>query len=412
MSLTGATNAAVSAMKSQSAALSTISYNLANVSTTGFKASTSDFSSLLSSDGTDSDATGGVTVASKSNISAEGLQVSSESASDLAIDGSGFFVVSDGIDSTSTYYTRDGSFTVNSDGYLENDGYYLLGWPTDTDGNVIGASRASNLEAIDTDEISNYAAASTELTLTGNLPANATTGDSYSTDNVEVYDSLGTSILTTATWTKTGDNTWEVSFSGTTSGSDGSSTSPITVEFNEDGSLKSVSSTSITIAGSSGASDVDLTVDFGTIGASDGITQLTDSSTTISSTVSADSDGVEYGTLTDISIDDDGTVYAKYSNEATIAIYKIPIATFANAEGLEELSGSIYAATNDSAAAVLHLADTDGVGSITAYALESSTTNTSTEFSNMIAAQQAYSAAAQVITASKDMFDTLISAIR
>ena len=212
MSLTGAVNSAVSAMKAQSAALSIVSYNLANVSTTGFKASSSNFASLLTSASGET-VSGGVTVTSKSNVTATGLLSSTDSATDLAIDGDGFFCVQTADTDSEVCYTRNGNFEVDTDGYLKNGDYYLLGWPTDTDGNVIGSSTTGNLEKIDTNAYASYAAATTTLDMAGNLPANAETGTSYTSDAIEVYDSLGTSMTLTATWTKAADNSWTVSFS-------------------------------------------------------------------------------------------------------------------------------------------------------------------------------------------------------
>ncbi|MBP0650988.1 flagellar hook-basal body complex protein, partial [Mycobacterium tuberculosis] len=88
--------------------LSTISYNLANSSTTGFKASSTSFSSLLTSSGSASETSGGVSAVSRSNVSAYGLISSTSSATDLAIDGDGFFPVTDGVDGEEVYYTRSG----------------------------------------------------------------------------------------------------------------------------------------------------------------------------------------------------------------------------------------------------------------------------------------------------------------
>lgn len=421
MSLTGAVNSAVSAMKSQSAALSIVSYNLANVSTTGFKASSANFSSLLTSSTGENTVAGGVTVSSKSNVTATGLLSSADSATDLAIDGDGFFCVETAAEDSEVYYTRNGSFTIDDDGYLQNGDYYLVGWPTDTDGNVVGSSTSGNLERIDTNAYASYAAASENMSLTGNLPANATVGSSYTSDEIEVYDSLGTSMTVSATWTKTAENTWTVSFSDPTLSSDNTttagttSTSSITLTFNDDGSIASTSPSpaTLSITGlTTGAADLSIALDFGDSGSSSKMTQLSDNDGTLSANITADTDGVAYGTYTSVSISEDGTVSASYSNGASIAIYKIPVATFANPDGLEEMSSSIYAASSSSSAATLHIGGEDGAGTVKSYELEGSTTDSNTEFSNMMSAQQAYSAASQVFSTTKSMFDTLLQAIR
>lgn len=419
MSLTGAMNAAVSAMQAQSTALSIISNNLANVSTTGYKASSTSFSSLLTSSGSASSSSGGVTATKSQNILASGTLVESSVSTNIAVDGDGFFAVTSG-DGSSVYYTRNGSFTVDDDtGYLTNNGYSLLGWPTDADGNVVGGTTGSNLEIIDTDTLSGYAAATTTATLKGALPADAT---SSLTSELTVYDSLGTSYTLQVTWTKstTDDNTWSMSFGDLTDG-DGNTVSGATVSgdttitFDSDGKLKSPETTSLAISGlTDGASDLSITLDLGTAGASDGLSQYTPDTSSTSTTVdiSCEGNGCAYGTMSGVTIDEDGTVYANYSNGESISIYKIPLATFANSDGLTEMSNSVYTTNGSTSSATYHFADSDGVGSIKDYELEESTTDTNTEFSSMIAAQQAYSSASQVISTAKDMFDALLQAVR
>ncbi|PIO98153.1 FlgE protein [uncultured Pleomorphomonas sp.] len=421
MSLTGAMNAAVSAMQAQSTALSIISNNLANVSTTGYKASSASFASLLTSGSTTS-SSGGVTASKSQNILASGTLVSSSVSTNIAVDGDGFFAVTSG-DGSEVYYTRNGAFTVDDDtGYLTNNGYSLLGWPTDADGNVVGGTTETNLEIIDTDKLAGYAAATTSISLDGTLPANAAVGDEY-TSELELYDSLGTAYTMNVTWTKTDVNTWTMSFGDLTTG-DGTvdssasvTTTPstVTITFNSDGTLASPEAATLSISGmSDGASTMSVSLDFGTANASDGLSQYTpdDSSSSTTVDIACTGNGCAYGTLSGVTIDEDGTVYANYSNGKAISIYKIPLATFSNANGLTEMSNSVYSASSNSSGASYHFANSDGVGSIQSSELEESTTDTNTEFSSMIAAQQAYSAASQVISTAKDMFDSLLSAVR
>lgn len=419
MSLTGAMNAAVSAMQAQSSALSIISNNLANVSTTGYKASSASFSSLLTSSGSVSSASGGVTVAKSQNLLESGTLVDSSISTNIAIDGDGFFAVTTG-DGSEIYYTRNGSFSVDEDtGYLTNNGYTLLGWATDADGNVIGGTTEGSLEAIDTDSMTGYAAATTSVSLDGALPADAT---SSLTSSIELYDSLGTAYNLAVTWTKstTDDNTWTMKYGDLTT-SDGTvvstavKSSDVTITFNSDGTLKDPSTTTLTISGlTSGADSLSVALDLGTVGATDGLSQYTPDDSTSSTTVdiASSGDGCAYGTLSGVTIEEDGTVSANYSNGESVAIYKIPLATFSNANGLTEMSNSVYAASTTSSGATYHFANSDGVGAIKDYELEESTSDTNTEFSSMIAAQQAYSAASQVISTAKDMFDSLLSAVR
>jgi flagellar hook protein FlgE len=421
MSLTGALSSAVSSLNAQSQAIAMVSDNLANSSTVGYKTTYASFEQLVTGTSSAGYSSGGVLASSRSDVSAQGLLVSSTTSTNLAISGNGFFVVSPSSAGTDVYYTRDGAFTTDSDGYLVNNGYYLMGWPTDADGNVQGAESAGSLTAIDTNTISTTASASTSATIQANLPADAATNDTFTT-SMEVYDSLGTAQSLTINWTKTGTNTWAASFSDPTSPTDPSTTtgtvssSPVAITFNSDGSLASTSPSPaiLSISGwADGAADSSITLNLGSAGGVSGLTQYSSGSTSPSVSVSSiTSNGMAYGTLTGISIGDGGIVSAKYSNGQTIAIYKVPVATFTNTDGLSVMNGSIYAATTTSGNASLHEAGTGGAGAIKGGTLESSTTDSSEEFSTMIAAQQAYSASAQVITAVNKMFDTLLSAVR
>lgn len=421
MSLTGALSSAISALSAQSQSLSMISDNIANSDTTGYKTTSAMFDALVTaSSNATSYASGGVTVSGRANITQQGLLASTSNATDVAIQGSGFFVVSNATSGGTVAYTRNGAFTINNQGYLENNGYYLEGWRTDADGNVVGNESASNLTAINTQVASTSGSATTKTTFAANLPSDAATGDTY-TSSMTVYDSLGAANSMQVTWTKTGTNTWSASFANPTSASDtttatGTASGTIDITFNSDGSLASTSPSPATIAitgWTDGAADSSITLDLGTVGKTDGLTQYASGETTPSVNVtSIDSDGLSYGKLSSISIGKDGVVDATYSNGQTIAIYKIAVATFSDPNGLAASSDGIYSATVTSGNAALQASGENGAGTIYGSELESSTTDTSSQFSSMISAQQAYSAASQVISTVNKMYDTLISAMR
>ena len=421
MSLSGALSSAISALSAQSQSLSMISDNIANSDTTAYKTTSAMFDALVTaSSNTTSYASGGVTVSGRSNITQQGLLAATSNATDVAIQGSGFFVVTDATSGGTVAYTRNGAFTINNAGYLENNGYYLEGWRTDADGNVVGSESASNLEAINTQVASTSGSATTKTTIAANLPSDAATGDTY-TSSMTVYDSLGAANTMQITWTKTDTNTWSASFANPTSASDtttatGTASGTIDITFNSDGSLASTSPdpATVSITGwTDGAADSTITMDLGTAGGTDGLTQYASGETTPSVNVtSIDSDGLSYGKLSSISIGKNGVVDATYSNGQTIAIYKIAVATFADPNGLAASSNGIYSATVTSGNAALQASGENGAGTIYGSELESSTTDTSSQFSSMISAQQAYSAASQVISTVNKMYDTLISAMR
>jgi flagellar hook protein FlgE len=420
MSLSGALNSAVSALNAQSSALAMISDNLANSTTTGYKTTSASFSSLLTGTSSGSSySSGGVSVAPTSNISAQGLLAASSVSTNMAIDGNGFFVVSSESDTNDTFYTRNGEFTVDAEGYITNNGYYLQGWPTDADGDVKGGGTGS-LEAIDTKAISTIASATTTASLIANLPAEAEINSTF-TSPIEVYDSLGTAASMTVTWTKTAENTWSASFSDPVLSSDTSqtigdvSTAAVTITFNSDGTLNTTMPRPPTVGitdWTTGAGDSSITLDLGASGTSSGLSQLSTGSETLTVDLETIKNGIGFGSVTNITIGDEGTVYANYDNGEQRAIYKIPVATFANANGLGALSGGIYAASNESGTSTLRIAGTNGAGTIYGSKLEASQTDTNQEFANMMSAQQAYSGAAQIMSTANSMFDTLISAVR
>ena len=116
--------------------------------------------------------------------------------------------------------------------------------------------------------------------------------------------------------------------------------------------------------------------------------------------------------MDNVEIQSDGSVVATFSNGETRNIYKIPIATFINADGLLEDSNGIYSISNYSGNATLHTAGTGSAGTMKSSSLESSTVDTSTEFASMLSAQQAYSSASQIISTAGNMFDSLLQAVR
>jgi flagellar hook protein FlgE len=429
MSLGGAMNTAVSALNAQSQQLAMISENLANSSTTGYKTVTGGFATLLNGQSTSKYSSGGVTVYTKQNVTAQGQIQSTSTTTDMAIDGNGMFCVSYNKDTSDMYFSRDGSFTEDNEGYLTLNGkYYLEGWPTDSNGNVTSSdtSSVSGLEAVNLNTHSTSAAGTTTYTLAQNLPADATVNASFST-SLSIYDSLGVAETVPATWTKTAANTWTVSLSnptnssGTTSGTIGGNTT-YTLNFTSAGALSSITDSggtavttpTITVSSwTSGASASSISFNLGASGSASGLTQFSSGSTTPTiDKKSSSQDGYAYGRLTGVTVGTDGTITAKYDNGQTIPIYKVPIATFNNVDGLSSLSDNVYQMTSTSGSYTLHTAGSGGSGKIDGSSLESSGTDTANELSLMIVAQQAYSAASQIISTSKSMFDDLMQVAR
>jgi len=439
MSLYGAMMTGVAGLSANSTALSVASSNIANVNTVGYKSATSEFATLLASASSTGDtSSAGVIATAGQNVTQQGLLTTTSSATDLAISGNGFFVVSNSpTDTTEQEYTRAGSFTTDSNGDLKNaSGLYLLGWKLDTSGNP--PTNPADLSLINVSNLSGKAVASTKIGLQANLQASATTASSYAVGDmslattdanyvtpdfqrtINVVDSQGGTQPLEWSFVKTAANTWayEASYAGDSTNITGSN--PIasgSMVFNSDGSLQSVTPTggsasttgavSINIpwdSTTSGLSPQDLTVNMGTLGGSDGLTQFDTTSTLTSANV----DGAVYGNVNGISIASDGTVSANFSNGLTQAVFKIPLATFANPDGLSEVSGNAFAATPGSGTPVVNVASTGGSGTINSKELEGSTVDLATEFTNLITTQRAYSACSRIVTTASQMLDELL----
>jgi flagellar hook protein FlgE len=429
MSLNTALNAAVSGLSAQSDRLSAIADNIANSSTTAYKTTDLSFQALVNNSG--AEVAGSVTTTAFSDVQQQGTIESTDTDTNLAINGDGFFVVSSSLENRSSAYTysRNGDFTTDADGYLVNDeGNYLLGQLTNTDGAVIAtnANDINSLEPVNVNTVKGAAKATTTLAISANLPADAATGAVFTT-STEIFDSLGISSTIGETWTKTAANTWSLALStpvltsdGTTvSGTMTSPTTPIDISFNGDGSLASTSPSPITIGidfsgtGDTGAADSSIALNLGTVGGTDGLTQdSSETSTPEVSVSSVDQDGLRYGKLSSVSISSTGLVTAKFDNGLSLPVYQIPIATFSDADALTHVNGSVYAYNSSAGTIQLQDPDVGTAGSISPSSLEDSTTDTSTEMDKMIVAQQAYSAASKLITTVDTMYTTLLQAIQ
>ena len=193
-------------------------------------------------------------------------------------------------------------------------------------------------------------------------------------------------------------------------------TNPIasgTMSFNADGTLANANSTatpatgnvSVTIpfSSTSGLSPQTISINMGTVGSSNGVTQYDSPSVLTSATP----DGAAYGSLTGVTIGTGGVVTAQYSNGLSRNVYQLPLATFANPDGLNAVTGNAYQASENSGAATLNDANTGGSGTIQSSSLENSTVDLATEFTNLITTQRAYSAASRIVTTADTMLQTL-----
>jgi flagellar hook protein FlgE len=429
MSLYSALYAGVSGLSAQSSAMATVADNITNVNTVGYKGTSAQFESLVNGGSVSSTySAGGVTATAKSLISKQGLLQASSSLTDIAIDGAGFFVVRSSADASgATAFTRAGSFTTDSSGYLRNtSGYYLMGWPLDTQGNYANTGAISSLEPIRPTALTGAAAPTTSIELRANLDstseavADYDAGDMSSGDvdpqfsrSVEIYDSQGTAHTLTFNFVKTGANQWAAEITGDPTDISSVNGDPVgangmiastTVSFNADGSLD-LGTPATALFGSlqleynNGAAAMPISLDLGSNAGLDGLTQFGSTSALLSSTV----DGGMLGTVASVKISDTGVVSAVFDDGTSRAIYQLPIATFQNPDGLTRIGGNAYIVSEDSGNFALNEPGTVGGGKISASMLEASNVDLASEFSNMILFQRAYSASSKIITTVDDM---------
>ena len=443
MSLYDAMMIGVAGLDANSKALSISSSNIANVNTIGYKTTNSAFATMLASaTGSQGASDSSVMASAQQNIVQQGLLISTSSPTDLAISGNGFFQVSTQPNlQGQSLYTRAGSFTPDSAGNLENTaGLYLMGWAIN--GNANPTTNPNALQAINLSNLAGKGEATTTMSLQQNLQASATQVSGYDintnsmaggqvtpdfTRTINVYDSQGGSQPVQIDYVKTGANKWnyEVTYQGDQNNIDTTGTGlppPMIaageLDFNSDGSLANVipnGGTGSPASGSfalnipwnpstSGLQPQAISVDMGTVGKTDGTSQFDSDSVMTNANV----DGAVFGSVTGVKIDPDGTVNASYSNGLSEAVFKIPLVTFANPDGLSSVSGNAFAQTAQSGSAMVNPAGTGGAGSIASNSLEGSTVDLATEFTNMITTQRAYSASARVVTTASQMLDTLM----
>ena len=391
-------------LNASSKALNTVANNLANMNTTAFKSQNVTFSDLFyqqigtAGSGNPLQVGAGTQVASTQTDFSTGSMNSDGIPTDMAIDGSGFFVVQSG---GMTEYTRDGNFLLASDGSLETQGgEKVMGYPTAN--GVVNTSAPLTAIQIPTNGVL-PAQATSHFSFTGNLDASSAGGASTSMETT-VYDSLGIAHIATVTFTKssTTPNSWDYSVSlpgGDLSATGTASNATGTVTFDSNGNLIVPSSTAtpaaIGFTGlADGASDLSLTWNLYNSAGQPLISQ-----TASASGASAQfQDGYAAGAYREFSVDPTGLVSVTYENGKTVNVAQIAIASVTNAQGLAHLGNGLYATTAASGQASVGAAASGGRGSIEGQTLEGSNVNISTQFANLIIEQQAFDASSKAIT--------------
>ena len=440
MSLLGAMNTAISGLTAQSAAFGNISDNVANSQTTGYKEVETSFVDYLTTSTTAVNDPGAVVAQPDylNNIQGTITQVTNPLA--LAIAGQGFFAVSQQTGEANSiptfnpqqFYSRAGDFQLNSSGYLINSaGEYLNGWSVDP---ASGIANQNSLAPIQVTQTVYNPVATSSVTLSANLPATPASGTGTSaapiSSDIDVYNSLGTVHTITLNWVQTSANNWsvqvncpdsatpdcgtaDVSFGPSATGDDIAPSGTIgnlAVDATDPGGVSVSTATDGTPAAVSfnadfGTGNQAITLNLGNYGGTNGVTQYAGTQYNLEGLTQ---NGVPPGSFAGVTPQANGDIVVNYNNGQTRTIAQVPLVTFNAPNALQRQDGQSFTATLGSGTPLAEVASTNGAGNLVTGSVESSNVDIATEFSNLIVAQQAYSANAKMVTTAQQMLETTV----
>ncbi|AIO75049.1 flagellar hook protein FlgE [Burkholderia multivorans] len=406
----------LSGLAGASNALDVIGNNIANANTVGFKSSTAQFSDMYANSIATSVNTQigiGTALASVQQQFGQGTINTTNSSLDVAINGNGFFQMSN--NGTITY-TRDGTFQRDKNGYIVNSqGLNLMGYAADKNG-VINTAQTVPLQAPTTNiaptattKITGQFNLNSQDTVPTKTPFDATDTTTYNySTSIQVYDSLGGSQAVNIYFVKSAAGTWEAY-----AGVQGGTTNDLgTIQFDSSGAISGTTTGSpatptaalgqfqFTVPNTDGsATPQTLTLDLtGTTqyGGKDGVNNLAQ-------------DGYASGTLTTFTIGTDGKLTGNYSNGQTAVLGQIALANFNNPNGLVNIGGNQYAETAASGVPQISVPGSTNHGTLQGSALENSNVDLTSQLVNLITAQRNYQANAQTIKTQQTVDQTLIN---
>jgi flagellar hook protein FlgE len=419
-----ALQAGVSGLLAEQTRMDAVGNNIANSNTVGYKSVDVLFADALYQvlkpataasgklSGGDAVSVGeGVQVSGTHTDFAQGNLMATGRSTDVAVEGEGFLPVTDG---NQVYYTRNGSLGLDANGYLVQlaSGLRVLATPPPASGASTGSAAAATSGSAatvtpqDTLQVplgqTTAAHATSQVGLGGNLDSRAAAGAQFQVTS-RVYDSLGAGHDMTLSFTRSATaGQWDV----TATSPDGAATlaAPTSITFDANGTASPASlSLQFALNGGSGAGTPQpITVSLANV------TQLAqDNSAALRS-----QDGLPPGTLTGISISEDGTVLGVFSNGMAKPLGRVVTGSFTNPSGLESVRDSLYQASLSSGTPAYGVPGSAGHGAIRAGQLESSNVNLTQEFADMIVTQRSYQASSRVVTTADQMLQDLMSVIR
>ena len=425
MTISSSLNAGVAGLSANASRLATISDNIANSATYGYKRAQADFSSLVIESGSGTYSAGGVRVTTQRLIDQPGALATTSNPTDLTVRGRGFLPVTtesalnNQTDDFPFFLSTTGSFRTDAEGYLRTEaGIVLMGWPADADGTVPTFPRdtSAGLEPIQINVNQFAGEPTTRVALGVNLPATETEFGADGTPlelSVEYFDNLGTSQSINIQFSPTipaapgATNTWTMQMRDSALG--GAVIGEYTVVFDDTrgsgGTIASVTTVSggaydgttgqLTVNVAGGPIDINI----GAVGTGEGLTQLSDSF----APTSISKDGSPVGNLIAVEVDTNGFVRANFDIGITRTIYQIPLIDLPNPNGLIPMDNQIYRTSNESGTFFLWDAADGPTGDIVGFALEESATDVAGELTQLIQTQRAYSSNAKVIQTVDEM---------
>jgi flagellar hook protein FlgE len=408
--------ASLSGLSANASALSVIGNNLANLNTVGFKGSSSSFQDLFASASGASGTQGngdpsqiglGTRLGAISQDFSQGSFQSSGNATDMAIQGSGFFTLrtKDG----SQAFSRSGNFSINKNGVLSDpSGNQVMGWNrTDQTLSTNGPTSPVIINVAATSPPS----ATTSIGTTTNLSALAAKDDVFSAP-VQIYDSLGAShsvLFTYKKGTLAGD--WDVSV--TTDGGAtvdvGNGTNTMAMHFDSTGKLTSpTTNPSLSFTGwTNGATSP--STKWEVFPAATPLQSSITSFASASATSNTAQNGYGAGSVNSLTVDQNGVVIGNFTNGQTLSLAQVAITTFPNQSGLTKNGSNTWGETESSGVPNVGAANKGGRGAVLGANLELSNVDVATEFTALIIAQRGYQANSRLVTTSDQLLQETLN---
>lgn len=415
MSLYGVMRTGVSGMAAQSSKLAAVADNIANANTNGYKRAQTEFSSLILGNNSGQYVSGGVTPTTRYMISQQGALSFTTSSTDLAVQGNGFFVVSD--PGGTPYLTRAGSFIPNGQGDLVNAaGFRLMGMRIDGATPPIVVNDLAGLEVVNISQVALEATPSTGGRFSANLDsnaealvapatppsANAATTAFDAMSSLVAYDNLGNTVILDVYFAKTGPNAWEATVFNRADAPPGGGfpyaagpLDTIALAFDPaNGRVTGAPFLNVAVPGGQ-----PLALDLG------GMTQVAADYTVMQASVNGNAPSA----IREVEVGRDGTVYAIFENGQRRATWAVPLANVTSPDNLRPEAGNVYSLGLESGDIQLGLAGQGGLGSIVSSALEQSNVDLASELTAMIESQRSYTANSKVFQTGAELLDVLVN---